>query len=609
METKTFILDTHYSVVRYLYDNIFKKRKNQINDLQNQELYLKCINKYLLCRSGQYAHLYNLYTSFTRKEILDYYETNRLKMNSSTNEWLNFTITIKSPGIIPQTVDGPYTIDNMALRRYAYFWGERYNLTSNILATPFYCLDGIEHLYYEFIKWKTMLENYKSIQMRIDSKHIFHENFYIIHFMEIKKQQPGINIRFLIWLDDIDVQTELYVRNDDDDISLLKRLYIACDDRAFMEDLSNVNKTRSELIFLNMFINNLSSNFVVTFNGKPPRRNNTIVLDVTNNISDAGQSKTLNFMEINRNGFHADRVDQIYTIERMSELHTMSIQTPNFIVFQEQITVSTRPTINEMNTKFQEFLFFLSLGMLDRNIFVRMFMFPETTINTYPNSMKKQLTVIYMQKYRKFSISRETVDYDTTFYDKTYVFSARNLVCTVKSIKYLIRDVIQSSPLLPACAMIVHSMDNEILTWQRITQNIVYFKRTHTICFLNNFTLQKMNNSRSDEDFAEFKTIEIVTDNLIFDELNHLFNINNYEIKTIATFIDIDLKCVTINNSLNFEIFYFSKNLNNNSYENENFKNFFNRFMYTNEFKQSLNDKILTIFIHLYNLFNNNILL
>ena len=206
------ILDTHYGVVRYLYNEIFKKKKNQINDLQNQIMFLSCLNKYMLCRTGKFAQLYGMYSSLDRTEIVNFYEDRHSKINIHPNEWLNFSKIVPSPRILPKSIDGPYIIDNMSLRRYTHFWINEHKINSNILATPFFCLDGLDHLYYEMINWKGLCEE-KNIEMRVNAKHIFHETFYMVELFGENKPE----IRFLIWLDDVDIQSELYVIDDDGD--------------------------------------------------------------------------------------------------------------------------------------------------------------------------------------------------------------------------------------------------------------------------------------------------------------------------------------------------------------------------------------------------------
>lgn len=634
------VLDTHYGVVRYLYNEVFRKRHNQLDDLQNQVLFLNSVNKYLLCRTGQYAHLYNMYTSLDGERIREYYEVNRIKMNITKNEWLNYTNLVASPRILPQSVDGPYMIDNVSLRRYTYFWTSKYRFTSNILATPYFCLDGVDHLYYEMIKWKSDCEHL-GVELLVRSKHIFHETFYIV---EVRGKSEQMHIRFLVWLDEVDVQTELYIipneRLDETEedaegggastnVCLLKRLYIACDNNAFVLELSMPDKKQPLLHILDMFVNRLSSHFVVTFDGRPPKITTTAPLHITNMERNAPAGTAammpLNFGEISHFGYQAERVDQIYEIERLSELNVSQIETPNVLVFQEEFSVSYQPLVAEMNKRMQEFLQLLSMGMLDRSVYVRMYMLPQN-VDLLPHAMKKQLSVLYMQKYRKFSISRESIEYNPTFYDKTYVFAARNLVCTVKSIKYLIRDVIKSTPLLPPCAMLMPMNHiDEQSAWHRITQNIIYLQSTRSVLFVNNFTLQALEERSNSSQYYEdncinVKSISITNENTMRDELNRVFtytDMNVFDMKTITTFDDIDLKCLTVNRNLNFELYYFAYNVkheNSNTTtaattDNANFRNFFTRFMHANETRQQLNDKIYIVFMHMYNLFNNNILL
>lgn len=99
-----------------------------------------------------------------------------------------------------------------------------------------------------------------------------------------------------------------------------------------------------------------------------------------------------------------------------------------------------------MNSRLRDFLDLLAIGVLDKEIYLRVYMLPPDVTNTMPHSMRKQLNVIYMQRYKRFCINRQMVDFNPTFFDKTYVFSAANLVCTVKSLKYILRDVTTSPP-------------------------------------------------------------------------------------------------------------------------------------------------------------------
>lgn len=678
----TLVLDTHYGVVRYLYNEIFKRTKSEINDLQSQTLFLKCITKYLLCKNGQYAQLYGLYTNFSKEAIREYFELNRIKMNSTSNEWLNFTTLISSPRIIPNTVDGPYIIDNLALRRYTHFWSPKYKFSSNILGLPFYCLDGVDHLYYEMIKWKGACENLH-IHMNVRGKHIFHDIFYIVEFnaplhvdtTKTTARNSLRNIRFLVWLDDVDIQTELYVVTnggdlndkdliDDDneniiesidggsgggrDLCLLKRLYIACDNNLFFTQLSNVDRditttsvndrehtttNQSFLQLLNMFVNNLSANFVVTFDGKPPRNTKTAILNVTNDAHECGGDggNVLNFTTISRLGFDINASEQIYEIEDLSQLNVLNIKTPNCLIFQEDIMASTQPSIKDMNYRLQEFLYMLSIGIMDRDIFTRMYMVSQD--NDYlPNSMQRQLNIIYMQRYKRFCINQQQdIDFNPTFFDKTYVFSARNLVCTVKSIKYVVRDIIKTPALLPPIVMFIKHIGDSI-TWSRITQNIIYLKSIQSVFFVKGFTLQHLadyniknyNSASSSSRYLQtlnfgqhnndFKTIQLVSERKMRNEISAIFHdidINKLDTRTVSCSVDnIDLKCIQMNKGLSMELYYFAKNIKHvNEDIMEQFKGPFNRFMSSCHDKNTLGDKIYTIFMHLYNLYTNNLVL
>lgn len=605
------ILDTHYGVVRYLYYEVFLKKHNQINDLQKQILYLSCINKYLLCRTDQYSQLYDMYTNLSDTEIKDYYEHNRITIFSSPNEWINFTSLINAPRVLPHNIDGPYKLDNLTLRRYTYFWMENYAIQSNILATPFYCLYGIDHLHYEMIKWKSQCENL-GIDIRVRSKHIFHDIFYLVDFKGITEQTQNVRIRFLIWLDDPDIGTELYVADNGVPINLLQRLYIACDNRMFIIQMSDPNINDIHTRILNRFMNSLSENFVVTFDGQPPIVTRRAVLNVTNGSSLCTQqhSNMLKFGVISRFGFNPDQTDQIYEIQDLSELNVSQIKTPNFLIFQEEILVSRQPTIAEMNTRLQDLLYLLSLGILNTRTLVRMYMLKR---DTAPNSAKKQLTIIYMQKYRKFGMTRERINYDPLFYDKTYVFSAKNLICTVKSQQHLIRDIIKSPPLLPACVMLLNINANENVSWTRITQNIVYLRNIQTLFFLSNLTLQSLNDSPNittvtAQPATDIKAATIQADNRIRDELHTIFNdrinINRLETKTTIVFMDIELKCIVLDPNLKLELYYFAQESNNGK-----FSDYFKRFMQSTETSLAISERLYTIFMHLLNLYMYDVLI
>ena len=700
------VLDTHYACVRYLYEEVFRRYQSQINDLQSQTLFLKCLTKYLLCRSGQYAHLYNLYSNLDRNQIRDYYDLNRRRINITQYEWLNYTNIIPAPRILPVTNDGPYMLDNMALHTYTYFWTNEYKFTSNILATPFYCLDGINHLYVEMLKWKSDCEKL-NINLNIQEKHIFHDIFYVISIQGTSPQNSNWKMRFLIWVDDIDIQTELYVTtmtdtsnnctaaaggpdNDNDvtssssnnedtiginttttktttmttattaengnrnviqssmalaPISLLKRLYIACDNNLFIAQLSDVNVDLPILRILNMFINRLSRNFIVTFDGKPPKRTKSFVVNITNVSSmtsaataTTSPSNVLYFDGISKFGLQNSKNDQIYEIENLSELNITHINTKNCLIFQQQIYCSRQPSLREMNNYFQEFLYFLSLGIIDVNVYVRMYMLPFQISENLPVAMNNQLNVIYMQKFLKFGISRESIDYSVSFYDKTYVFSAKNLVCTTKSLKYLVRNIIKSPPLLPASVLLMFNLKMNEIKLYRLTQNIIYIQQLHTLCFLNNFTLQQLvlsplearaQQSEDDDDGdyiqsdidrpinneVNIKNMVISTHTKILQELQKIFYYNNIATlnnRSVCKFENVDLKCIIFNPNLHLELYYFAWNVcceNTIITKGITFRDFFRRFMNSPETKRRLNDNIYTIFLHLFNLYTNNIIL
>lgn len=611
----TTVLETHYGVVRYLYYEIFLKKRNQIDDLQNQTLYLTCINKYLLCRNGQYNMLYNMYTDLETEAIRNYYEYNRIKMNRTPNQWLNYTSLINAPRILPQTIDGPYKLDNLTLRRYTYFWTNAYNITSNILATPFYCLTGIDHLQHEMTTWKNHCENI-GVDIKVRSKHIFHDLFYLVEFTGTTTQTQHVGIKFLVWLDDSSIATELYVSTDNVPINLLRRLYIACDDNTFLIQLSNPAIDDVHLRLLNRFLNSLSNNFIVNFSGKPPIITKSAILNITNGISECSQQNNgmLSFNTISRFGFNRDHTDQIYEIENMSELNVTHIKTPQFLIFQEDLIVTQQPTLVEMNTRLQEFLYLLSVGMLNVETFARVYLLYRDNV---PKSAKKQLCVVYMQKYRRFCISRDVINYDPLFFDKTYVFSAKNLICTVKSLKHLIRDIIQSPPLLPTCAMILPSMTvpDTNVSWTRITQNIFYLPVLRSLFFLNNVTLQPLVPQHA---IVDVKTTRICNENVIRNEIEKIFadmtvgGINKFEIKTITTFLDVELRCVSLEPlGLQLELYYFSKGKMENGITTstiEDFRDYFKRFMQSSETIRTLNESIYTVFMHLINLYTNNII-
>lgn len=619
------ILDTHYGVVRYLYNDIFKKKRSQINDLQNQIMFLSCLNKYMLCRTGQFAQLYGMYSSLNSIEIMNYYENNRSKMNMTANEWINFSTIIAAPRVLPKTVDGPYLIDSMSLRRYTHFWAPGQKMVSNILAAPFFCLDGPDYLYYEMINWKSMCEQ-RQVEVRVNTKNIFHETFYIVEF-------PEHNVKFLIWLDDVDVESELYVIESEPEyedenpdvsydlgnISLLKRIYIACSDNLMFYKILNLENPDPLQKILNIFFNYLTPNFVVTFDGKGPRNMKSAILDITN--SAPNYDGVLDFNQVSRLGFNADKNDQIYEIESLSQLNVSMVRTPYFLIFQEQINVTSHPTVAYMLTKLQEFLFFMSAGMINKNIYTRMYAMPSG-LEGYPAAMKKQLSIIYMQKYKKFSLNRQHVDFNPTFYDNMYVFSARNLLCTVKSIKYVLRDVISSPPLLPPCAMLIQMEDTEEMLYQRLTQNILYLRRLQTLCFLKDFTLQELTKIRSSMDDEgddvggrnrDMKTIYIMPENKIRSELNMIFthtDINKFETNTVVVYEGIELKCIRLNRDLNFELYYFVQGIKDeNNLIDERFKGFFEKFMQSPITHKKLGDKIYTIFMHLLNLYVNDVIL
>lgn len=356
MENTTLVLQTHYGVVRYLYLEIFKQHKNETNDLQSQTLFLKCLNKYMLCNSGQYAHLYSLYANISREAIHDYYQKNRMRMNLTAYEWLNYSTLVNAPRILPNIIDGPYIVDSLSLRTYTQFWTPKYLIKSNIIATPFYCLDGIDHLYYEMVKWRSACESFK-ITLNVSEKHVYHDTFYMVE-MSTATIEP---MHFLLWLDDVQIQTELYVINDGDatanqvvdgttgghELCLLKRLYLACDNNLFIQQLSAANTSIEStephpfVRVLNLLMNNLSEDFVVTFTGKPPKMTKTAILNLTNDSPCTdGQ---LNFTAISQFGFNPNITDQIYEIENMSELNISAIHTPNVLIFQED---QGHPTAN-----------------------------------------------------------------------------------------------------------------------------------------------------------------------------------------------------------------------------------------------------------------------
>lgn len=624
------VLDTQYGVVRYLYLDIFKKARNEANDLQSQTLFLKSLNKYMLCRSGQYVHLYNQYMKLSRDTIQKHFEDNRLKMNFSAYEWLSYTTIVAAPRILPTSVDGPYVIDSLSLRRYTYFYTARHNIKSNILGTPFYCLDGIDHLYYEIQEWQDLCSSF-DIKLVINEKHIFHDTFYMVDM-----SGPNMNtMRFLFWLDDVDIQTELYVINDGDsnsenvvdggtggrELCLLKRLYIACDSTYFVQQLSNIEETRDQtknpyIRVINLLTSNLSKNFIVTFSGKAPKMTKTAILSLTNDS--AGCDGVLNFTSISRFGFDNNLNDQIYEIENMSELVTSAIRTPNILIFQEEIRAIQQPTVAQMNRKLKDFLYFLSMGILDKDIYLRMYMLPASDAATFPKSMRKQMNVIYMQRYRKFCIGKYSFDFSPTFFDKTYVFSAKNLVCTVKSIKSVISDIITSPPLLPPCVMLLESSE-ETITWSRLTQNILYLSNINSVCFLKDFSVQELtsvNNSRNTDNLESLKMIRIVSNVRMREELNFIFTpaeMNRYEINNVCTFQDIDLRCVHVNKSLNFQLYYFVRSsaneVSSTNDESVMFKTFFLRFMNCSETRRQLSFKLYTIFMQLVNLYDADVVI
>lgn len=626
------ILDTHYGVVRYLYNVVFRKRKNQINALQYQTLFLSSINKYVLCQTGRYAHLNKMYSNLSLKTIEDYYEENRIKMAVNFNEWLNYSNIVPEPRIYPNRIDGPYIVDNLALQRYTFFWSENslYRMKSSFLSTPFFCLTGIDYLHYELQQWKSNL-NDDDITITIIPKYVFHETFYII---EIKgsNTKKHIDIHFLIWLDDVDLSTELYVASNYTDdlennentrtpsICLLKRLYIASDN-SFSSFLDN---SRYEMNLLHLFISQLSNNFIVTFDGKSPKITRTFILDVSNNIDSSCSSidqNNVTFKKIYSYGYVASVQNQIYEVDNLSQLDLSSIRTPNFLIFQEEIRTSNKPTLTDMTNKFSELFYFLMEGMIDQNIFERMYMLSSSTGSTLPSSMKKQLNIIYSQKFRLFDINRQAVEYNSTFYNKTYIFSVRNLVCSVKSLRYLVRHTLLSSPLLPACVFITKQPIDQATVWRRITQNVVYFCPLKTIIFFKNFTINN-NIGRNDDPSSfdsdlDYKTIKIVEEQKLRNYLTVVLpNTEKFDVEYVTTYLDVDLKRIVIDKSLKLEIYYFVHNpdqytssRDDVNLNNFTFKTFFTAFITSRECKERLDDEIYLIFMQTINLFNNNLIM
>lgn len=629
---QNYILHTHYGCVRYLYYEVFRKSSHQVDNLNCQTLYLNAITKYLLCRDGQYAHLYNMYTNLSKTQIIDYFISNRAKMNLYDTTWLDHTYILPSPNVLPNTIDGPYTIENLCLRRYSYFWKTHLNVTSNILATPFYCLDGIDHIYYELIRWKSECENL-DVDIHISTEHIYHEIFYIVSLKGSTEQTREIHFSFLLWLDSPNIQSELYCSGMSGDVNcdyesnsniplnLLKQLYITCNDIQIFYRSQTQNKS---LRLINMLMKTLSNNFVVTFNGKEPINTKVTVLNLTNSISDSSNiNNNLRFENIVRRGFSINSAvvnDYIYEIESFSEINLSYVKTPYILFIQHNIGVITKPSISEMSQNLQIMLYLLSFGIIDKNIFLRVGINSKIIPNYTPNGSKRRLQIIYMQKYNRSQINTtENVDFNSTFFDYTYVFLAPNLFCNVKSISHLIKNCLTSPPLLPSIVQCLNSNDIAPILWKRITQNIVYLNELNTICILSNFTIQNVDSVKlenmydynyvsNSKEIIEKKSMFIQPEMMIREYLDQLFSpisINSCDIVPVLNFADVLLKCIKFNPSLNLEIYFFTTSEQSTI---EDFKSYFMRFMSLYCNKKDLPENLNIIFLHLYNIYLNNII-
>lgn len=159
-------------------------------------------------------------------------------------------------------------------------------------------------------------------------------------------------------------------------------------------------------------------------------------------------------------------------------------------------------------------------------------------------------------------------------------------------------------------------------------------RNLNAIFFLKNFTIQTLGGGgnsadtmntntlnttfvvdRASDDLENMKTLRILPEAIMREELNRIFGyaeMSRHEIKTTTTFQDVDLRCIELNKNLNFSLYYFATNDLPSSMatgESIPLKKFFNSFMNCGEIRYLLHDKIFTIFMHLVNLYEANVIL
>lgn len=606
------ILDTHYGAVRYLYA-IFRKRNNQFDDLQNQQLFLKPINKYLSCTSGQYMYFAQLYLQKESEEIEKHFRTNRLATNIRPYEWMSYCDLITAPKVIPQTINGPYMIDNMRLRSFSYFYGTEYQMVSDIIATPFYCLDGIDFLYQETAKLWQLANDY-NIALKVKSKHIYHDVFYII---EVTVPERG-KISWLCWLDDVDVKSELYVQNNEN-VQLLKRLYVACNNNSYFLHIINTNETDNGIMILNVLFKNLSENFIVTHDNRPPSTFRTLVLNLDSPVPVhfPFSDNLINFT------FNHENENQIYAIENLKGLHIETFSTPYVLMFQQEFIVHERPTQDQMIDEYVRFLELLNSGIIDDECFIRLLKLPNR-LQHFAKPLQKRYNIVYIQHFRHFPINRQNIEWDAPFFERSYVFNSKHINANVKSISYIINTVLKkSNALLPGCCYLT-MLKTPSSAWHRVTQNVIFHKNIKTFSFLKNFTLQEnyyespnslaamtsLNTETLFVDDVKTYNATIVSELEIVDQLRLIFtsDLSNESI-LVATFEDINLRCFTVDSNCRLEVFVFCKPTTITSDIDTSiqvaFKGYLHRFIQSTQATE-LNKKLYAILLHMYSLYENN---
>ena len=457
---ETLIADSCYGLTQFLYEGIVDKNI-KFNDLYMQRFLISPIAKYIQNDTNIFAQ----YQRYINKTDYIWRLRHFTQKNNQNVGMFTGIESLREPKVLPYSIDGPFTIDNVHLKTFTHFWKAGL-MKSSILKTPYYCLAGIDYL-------TRLLDSLiEKDFIRVFAAHIFHDNYYQIE-ITLPPNYPGpARIRKLIWLvwldNDIDLQSELIVRGKTNQ-HFLRRLYMAVNDASFLgEMLMGVYPNSHPFLrpigkLFDMMrqtptYTSETFDFIRCLNG-PPKNYRLVLCENVPTISTLGAGVTP--LEI-------------------TDLNQLVLKRP-VLCIQETITINNLPTSETLKNKFQNCLNLIAARIWDTRWLVRAI--TPSNISVGPQ-MGLRLPIMYMIKFHVNRTGLARIDLIPPNYEDTAMVFQNDSNMVFVSLRKL-GSVCASTPIFPALVVKPNFLDTDIV---RLSQTILYSKNLHTVLFLDAFT-------------------------------------------------------------------------------------------------------------------------